>query len=135
MRERPPAQRGALRLVPAVHPRPPLDLRDHDLIDSHACLSRPVVKEQLERLTLQMYREGMRYSEAVREFQKTFLGVVLRDHDANQVKAAKRLKIHRNTLRPQISEMELDIRALRGPRRRPPVSDLALARGTRAKAT
>ena len=35
------------------------------------------MKEQLERLTLQMYREGMRYSEAVREFQKTSLGVIL----------------------------------------------------------
>lgn len=94
-----------------------------------------VVKEQLERLTLQIYRQGMRYSEAVKEFQKTFLTVVLRDHHANQVKAAKALRIHRNTLRRQIIELELDIRALRGPRRRPPATDPARGRAPLAKAT
>jgi DNA-binding NtrC family response regulator len=81
------------------------------------------VKQQLERLTLLMYRDGLSYPAAVREFQRTFLATVLRDHNANQVKAAKKLGIHRNTLRRQIQELELDIRALRVSRRRPVLSE------------
>ena len=92
------------------------------------------MKEQLEKLTLRMYREGIRYSDAVREFQKTFLAVVLRDHNANQIKAAEKLGIHRNTLRRQINELRLDLTTLRATRRRPPSSDSALARPTRVKA-
>jgi DNA-binding protein Fis len=91
------------------------------------------VKQQLERLTLQMYREGVRYPGAVREFQKTFLATVLRDHNANQVKAAKKLGIHRNTLRRQIQELDLDIRALRVSRRRPVLSERNLLEQKRAR--
>ena len=93
------------------------------------------MKEQLEKLTLQMYRAGIRYSEAVREFQKTFLSVVLRDHDANQVKAARKLKIHRNTLRRQINELQLDLTGLRHLRHRPPIIDSAFSRITRVRGT
>lgn len=81
------------------------------------------MKEELERLVLQMYRNGLRYSEAVREFQRTFLATVLRETNANQVRAAKRLGIHRNTLRRQIYELELDVKTLRVDRRRPPLSE------------
>ena len=31
------------------------------------------MKEQLEKLVLQLYRSGIRYSEAVREFQSIFI--------------------------------------------------------------
>lgn len=93
------------------------------------------MKEQLETLTLQMYRAGIRYSEAVREFQKTFLSVVLRDNNANQVKAAEKLKIHRNTLRRQIRELGLDITGLRVTQRRPSLGVSSLGRTTRAQAT
>ena len=57
------------------------------------------MKEQLEKLVLQMYRSGIRYSEAVREFQSVFILTVLREHKANQLRAAQKLGIHRNTLR------------------------------------
>ena len=93
------------------------------------------MKEQLEKLTLQMHRRGMRYSEAVREFQKMFLSVVLREHNANQVKAAEKLGVHRNTLRRQINELKLDLAALGVARRRPLASDATLVRAGRAKAT
>jgi Fis family transcriptional regulator, factor for inversion stimulation protein len=95
----------------------------------------PAVKEELERLVLQMYRSGLRYSEAVREFQRTFLATVLREANANQVRAAKRLGIHRNTLRRQIHELELDIKTLRGARRRPPLSECVLVGPKRARAS
>ena len=71
------------------------------------------MKEELEQLALQTYRKGLRYSEAVREFQRMFLTTVLREANANQVRAAKSLGIHRNTLRRQIRELEVDIQALR----------------------
>jgi Fis family transcriptional regulator, factor for inversion stimulation protein len=92
------------------------------------------VKEELERLVLQMYRSGLRYSDAVREFQRTFLATVLRDENVNQVRAAKRLGIHRNTLRRQIHELELDIKSLRVARRRPPLSERALVAQKNARA-
>jgi DNA-binding NtrC family response regulator len=93
------------------------------------------VKQELERLVLQMYRNGLRYSDAVREFQRTFLATVLREENVNQVRAAKRLGIHRNTLRRQIHELELDIRSLRVARRRPPVSERVPVAQKDARAT
>ena len=93
------------------------------------------MKEELERLVLQMYRSGLRYSEAVREFQRTFLATVLREANANQVRAAKRLGVHRNTLRRQVHELELDIKTLRAARRRPPLSERVLVAQKNARAT
>jgi len=81
------------------------------------------VKQELEQIVLQMYRSGLQYSAAVREFQKTFLATALREANANQVRAAKKLGIHRNTLRRQIHELELDIKTLRIGRRRPALSE------------
>ncbi|PYX32478.1 MAG: histidine kinase [Acidobacteria bacterium] len=92
------------------------------------------MKEELERVVLEMYRSGLRYSDAVREFQRTFLATVLRDENANQVRAAKKLGIHRNTLRRQIQELELDIKSLRVARRRPPLSERVLVAQRNARA-
>jgi two-component system nitrogen regulation response regulator GlnG len=80
------------------------------------------VKEQLEKLALQMYRNGTSFSEALREFQKAFLIAVLQDLNGNQVKAAERMGMHRNTLRRNLQELDVDIKLIRGSRRRPPVS-------------
>ena len=93
------------------------------------------MQEELQRLVLQMYRSGLRYSEAVREFQRSFLATVLREENTNQVRAAKRLGIHRNTLRRQINELELDIKSLRVARRRPPLSERVLVGQKNARAT
>ena len=57
------------------------------------------MKEQLEKLVLQMYKNGIRYAEAVRQFQSVFILTVLREQRANQVRAAQKLGMHRNTLR------------------------------------
>jgi DNA-binding NtrC family response regulator len=86
----------------------------------------PAVKEELGQIVLQMYRSGLQYSEAVREFQKTFVATVLRETNVNQLNAAKKLGIHRNTLRHQIHELGLDIKTLRAGRRRPPLSERTL---------
>ena len=78
------------------------------------------MKAQLEELVMQMYRGGITYSEAVREFKKAFLVTVLKEHKGNQCKAAVDLKIHRNSLARTISDLQLDVRALRPGSRRPP---------------
>jgi len=55
----------------------------------------------------------------VREFKKQFVLTVLRDLDCNETKAARVLRMHRNTLARTLSELDLDIRALRKTKRRP----------------
>jgi DNA-binding protein Fis len=91
------------------------------------------VKEQLEQLALQMHRNGMGYSDAVREFQKAFLRIVLRAQNGNQVKAAKISDIHRNTLRRQVHDLELDVKALRVAHRRPPMSERIMVAQKKAR--
>jgi Bacterial regulatory protein, Fis family len=49
------------------------------------------MKEQLKSVVLQMYRAGVRCSEAVWEFQKAFILTVLKHQRGNQCKAAERL--------------------------------------------
>jgi Fis family transcriptional regulator, factor for inversion stimulation protein len=78
------------------------------------------VKDQLEALVNQMYKSGILYSEAVREFKKRFLLNVLQQNNGNQCKAARELGMHRNTLSRTISELKLDVRSLRNGTRRPP---------------
>jgi Fis family transcriptional regulator, factor for inversion stimulation protein len=91
------------------------------------------MNEQLESVVLQMYRAGVRCSEAMREFQKAFILTVLKDQRGNQCKAAERLGIHRNTLRRTIRDLEIDIGPTRAMgRRRPPQSDLPMSVRRRA---
>jgi Fis family transcriptional regulator, factor for inversion stimulation protein len=73
---------------------------------------------QLDAVVLEMYRAGIPYAEAVREFRKQFILTVLRDSNWNESKAAPVLRMHRNTLRRVVREFNLDIRALRKSERR-----------------
>lgn len=81
------------------------------------------MKDQLESLVLQMYRSGVKYSEAVTEFQKSFILTFLNEHKFNQVRAAEALGVHRNTLRRMARALCLDLRRLRTMRRRPPLNE------------
>lgn len=85
---------------------------------------RGIVKDQLEALIMQMYKGNILYSEAVREFKKKFILIVLQENKGNQCKAARQLGMHRNTLSRTIAELELDVKTFRAGVRRPP-------RGTR----
>jgi len=80
------------------------------------------VKDQLEALVSQMYKSGILYSEAVREFKKRYILAVLQENNGNQCKAARELGMHRNTLSRTISELKVDMRAVRDNARRPPRS-------------
>jgi transcriptional regulator with PAS, ATPase and Fis domain len=65
------------------------------------------VKQQLEWLINEMIEKGILYSDARREFEKRFIARVLQRHRGNLSKAAKDLKIHRNTLGRKIEEYKL----------------------------
>jgi len=93
------------------------------------------VREELEKLVLHMYRSGIRYSQAVREFQRVFILTVLREQKAKQGRAARTLGMHRNTLRRTIRKLEVDIGLLRPARRRPPLSERPVSVEKKAKAT
>jgi len=93
------------------------------------------VKEQLEKIVLHMYRSGIGYSQALREFQTVFILTVLREHKGNQLRAAQKLGMHRNTLRRIIRNFELDIQPLRPSTRRPPLGERAVPVQTKARAT
>jgi len=81
------------------------------------------VKDQLEALILQMYKSNILYSEAVREFKKTFIITVLAENRGNQCKAARQLGMHRNTLSRTMHELKIDVRTVRaGTAKRPPRS-------------
>ena len=67
----------------------------------------------LDALVRQMLKEGISFSDAVREFKKQFIVTVMRDLNWNQTKAAGVLRIHRNTLRRTLRELDLDVRSLR----------------------
>ncbi len=80
------------------------------------------MKDQLEALVTQMFKSGILYSEAVREFKKRFILTVLQESQGNQCKAARQLGMHRNTLSRTIAELKVDVRSLRDDARRPPRS-------------
>jgi DNA-binding NtrC family response regulator len=67
------------------------------------------VKEQLEKLVLEMHRRGILYAEALRAFRSVFILTALKEEKANQAGAAQKLHMHRNTLRRLIREFEIGV--------------------------
>ncbi len=65
------------------------------------------MKIQLEALVIEMVDKGIRFSEAKQEFEKRFITRVLQQHRGNLSRAAKDLRIHRNTLGKKIEEYKL----------------------------
>ncbi len=77
-------------------------------------------KAQLETLVRRMHRSGILYYEALEEFKKQFILVVLRDVNWNKSKAARALEMHRSTLVRILRELNIDIRTLGNAERRRP---------------
>jgi len=65
------------------------------------------VKQQLEALVTEMVEKGILFAEAKREFEKKFISRVLQRHRGNLSRAAKDLRIHRNTLGKKIEELKI----------------------------
>jgi Fis family transcriptional regulator, factor for inversion stimulation protein len=73
---------------------------------------------QLDAVVIEIYRAVIPYADAVREFKKQFILTALREANWNESKAAPVLRMHRNTLRRTLRELNLDARALRKAERR-----------------
>ena len=65
------------------------------------------MKQQLEALVTEMVDRGILFAEAKREFEKRFISRVLQQHRGNRSRAAKDLRIHRNTLGKKIEEYKI----------------------------
>ena len=68
------------------------------------------MKDQLESLVGQMVDRGIYFDEAVAEFEKKFIKRMLERANGNQSRAAKLLRIHRNTLSRKIGIYKLESR-------------------------
>jgi DNA-binding NtrC family response regulator len=62
------------------------------------------VNEKLQKLVDEMVERGVRFPEAMREFERRFISRVLADADGNLSKAAGALGLHRNTLSRKMAE-------------------------------
>lgn len=65
------------------------------------------MKQQLDTLVSEMIDKGILFMDARREFEKRFIASVLQRHRGNLSRAAKDLRIHRNTLGKKIEEYKL----------------------------
>lgn len=68
--------------------------------------SQPRLKDRLEALCTEMIDKGIFFPEAMEQFEKCFVLEVVRRHDGNLLRAAGRLKIHRNTLAKRLSRFK-----------------------------
>jgi len=68
--------------------------------------SQPRLKDRLEALCTEMIDKGIFFTEAMEQFEKCFILEVVSRHDGNLLRAAERLKIHRNTLAKRLSRFK-----------------------------
>ena len=65
------------------------------------------MREQLEKLILDMVDRGILFEDARRVFERGYIAQVLTRTDGNLTKAADKLGIHRNTLSRKMTEYRL----------------------------
>ncbi|PYR59174.1 MAG: histidine kinase [Acidobacteria bacterium] len=65
------------------------------------------MRDQLERLVLEMLDKGVLYDDARREFEKMFIARALQRSQGNVGEAADLLGLHRNTVTRKVAEYRL----------------------------
>ena len=66
-----------------------------------------MIAERLEKLVEEMVEKGVRFEDAIREFEKRFIVRVLDRRDGSLTKTAAALGIHRNTLSRKMGEYKI----------------------------
>jgi DNA-binding NtrC family response regulator len=66
-----------------------------------------MMRDELISLVQQMIDRGIRFEEAQREFERTFIARALTKTNHNVTKAAKMTGLHRNTLSRKMSEYKI----------------------------
>lgn len=77
--------------------------------------------DKLDAIIAILHRSGITMPEAEREFRKRFLVTVLTASNWNQLKAARALGVHRNTLSRHLHELRINPRIEKQVTRRRPV--------------
>jgi DNA-binding NtrC family response regulator len=70
-----------------------------------------VISERLQKLVDEMVDKGVRFEDAVQEFEKRFIVKVLHTCDGSVTRAADALGIHRNTLARKIDTLKIKKRS------------------------
>lgn len=65
------------------------------------------LKDRLEAICMEMLDRGIRFGEAVEQFEKTIILEIVRRNDGNVVRASAVLGIHRNTLSKKLARYKL----------------------------
>jgi DNA-binding protein Fis len=65
------------------------------------------VHRLLDELVIKMVEKGIRYEDALREFDRRFIVEVVDKSDGNLCKAADTLGVHRNTLSRKIKDLKI----------------------------
>ena len=66
-----------------------------------------MIAERLQKLVDEMVDKGVRFEDAVHEFEKRFIATVIGQNDGSLTKAADALGIHRNTLTRKMGEYKI----------------------------
>ena len=66
-----------------------------------------MISERLEKLVAEMVDRGVRFEDAVREFEKRFIACVLDHCEGSLTRTARILGIHRNTLTRKMGEYRI----------------------------
>lgn len=69
------------------------------------------MRDSLERLVDEMVERGIRFEDAVREFEMMFIVKVMERYHGNISRTARELGIHRNTLRSRLKAYRARFRA------------------------
>ncbi len=62
------------------------------------------LKERVDALCVEMIDRGLLFSEALGQFEKSFITEMMRRCDGNILRASEKLEIHRNTLSKRLSQ-------------------------------
>jgi DNA-binding NtrC family response regulator len=66
-----------------------------------------MISDRLEKLVEEMVDRGVRFDDAVREFEKRFIARMLSRRDGSLTKTADALGMHRNTLSRKMGEYKI----------------------------
>jgi len=66
-----------------------------------------MISERLEKLVEEMVDRGVRFDDAVREFEKRFIARMLSRRDGSLTRTADALGMHRNTLSRKMGEYKI----------------------------
>jgi DNA-binding NtrC family response regulator len=70
-----------------------------------------MISDKLEKLVEEMVDKGVRFEDAVHEFEKRFIARVLKQCDGSLTRTADALGMHRNTLTRKMGEYKIKRRA------------------------